>query len=77
MKYIFNKYSKNLPFQIKDQIRELNLKVIESVGPEILSELNQYFGYLKDSQTRPIPMARPHNVSSAGTRTLPSIIITY
>ncbi len=74
MLYIFNEYGQNLPFRIKDQIRELNAKVAKEVGPQIISQLEQYVGYIRDISQQPTPIDRPMNVSAAGNRTLPSVM---
>lgn len=77
MTYIYHFYAKNLPINITDQVRSLNLKVTESIGPEIISQIDQYIRYLHDSQNQPVPMDRPVNLSSAGTKTLPSVSTTF
>lgn len=71
MKYIYYEYGSNIPFNITDQIRDLNSKVIDLVSPRMLTFLQQYVGYINDINTyRPID--NPINVSAKGSRTLPS-----
>lgn len=76
MLYIYNFWSQNLPFKITDQIRELNKKTVLEVGPQIISQLEQYTAYMRDiSRPAPwVPIDRPVNVSSSGNRTLPSVM---
>lgn len=71
MRAMFLTYAKNNPFQIAEQVNELNKMVIEWAIPRIISEIDQYAFYLKDISHLPIPMEKPLNVSSAGTKSLP------
>lgn len=50
MRYIWIQYSKNLDFDYKNQIKELNCKVITEILPGVLTNIDQYYGYLKDYQ---------------------------
>lgn len=70
MRSIYLQYSKNLPYQIKEQIKELDDMVISYCVPKILTEVEQYLSYKVDVSTLPKPMERPQNLSSAGTKTL-------
>ncbi len=71
MRAMYLTYAKNNPFQIDAQINELNRLVVEWAVPRIVSEIDQYAFYLKDISHLPIPMEKPLNVSSAGTKSLP------
>lgn len=71
MRAMYLTYAKNNPFQIAEQVNELNKMVIEWAIPRIISEIDQYAFYLKDISHLPIPMEKPLNVSSAGTKSLP------
>ena len=71
--YIYKTHAQNLPYQIKEQVRRLNKILVNEIVPDILTNLDQYVGYL-DTINNPIrPIDRPINVSSKGTRTLPSV----
>ena len=48
MRYIFIEFSKNLLFDIKNQIKELNCRVINELVPKILTEVSQRINYLKE-----------------------------
>jgi hypothetical protein len=70
MRSIYLQYSKNLPNNIIEQIKDLNKRVLEFVVPRVLIEMNQYETYLKDASTLPVPLSRGENTSSTGTKFL-------
>ena len=76
MTYIFSNYSENLPYNIKKQIKVLNDLVVQNVVPGIITNLQQYIGYLKDASQLPDPLPRPINVNDMG-KTLPSVTNIY
>lgn len=59
------------------QVKQLNKRVVDFVVPDMLTEIKQYYGYLKDVNEPLKPLERPMNVSSAGRRSLPSITTTW
>jgi hypothetical protein len=71
MRGLYLQYAKNNPFNIEGQINELNKLVIEWSVPRIMSEIEQYQYYLNDISHLPIPLEKPLNMSSAGTKSLP------
>lgn len=71
MRAMYLQYAKNNPFDIQGQILELNDLVIKWAAPRIMSEIDHYFYYLNDISHLPIPLEKPLNMSSAGTRSLP------
>lgn len=71
MRGMYLQYAKNTPFNIDGQIQELNKMVVDWSVPRIISEIDQYQYYLKDISTLPVPLEKPLNMSSAGTRSLP------
>jgi Family of unknown function (DUF5761) len=77
MRAMYLQYALNLNCKYKEQVDDLNTKVIEFAVPQIITEAQQYHGYLRDVQYMPMPMDRPANVSSAGTRTLRSVTTTF
>ena len=77
MKYIFNEYAQHLPFNIKEQIIELNNKVCDIVSKDIIDNLEAQEKYIRDSTNQPTLIDRPQNVTSAGNRTLPSVSTTF
>jgi len=77
MRSIYLQHSKNLECNYKEQIEELNMLVLQWIIPHILSEIEQYMGYIKTVQQLPIPLPLPKNISSAGTRSLRSVTSTF
>ena len=68
---------KYLPFKIKHQVKELNRKVVNYLVPDMVSEMKQEYGYIKEINKPLEPIDRPINVSSAGRLNLPSITTTW
>ncbi len=71
MRAIYLTYGRNLPYNIKEQIEELNQRVAEWCVPKIAAEVSMYSKYLQDLDTMPVPMEHPVSLSSAGTKSLP------
>ena len=71
MRAIFLQYSKNNPFNVAGQIKDLNDLIVEWSVPRIMSAVDHYNYYLNDISHMPIPLSQPLNMSSAGTRSLP------
>ena len=70
MRSIYLQYCKHKQYNIVEQVKELNSKVIDYAVPNILVELNQYINYKKDASSLPIPLEHAKYVSSAGTKIL-------
>lgn len=70
MRSIYLQYSKNQPFNILEQVRELNGKVLEFCVERIMNEIVIYSKYKKDLASLPDPMERSVNTSSRGSRVL-------
>lgn len=71
MRYVFIEYSRNLPYDINNQIKNLNYRVVNEILPTVISNIDQKLGYLKDIQTQPIGPPLPINTKNLN-RTLPS-----
>jgi len=71
MRAMYLQYAKNNPQNIQGQINELNNMVIQWSAPRIVSEIEHYQYYLNDISHLPVPLEKPLNMSSAGTRSLP------
>ena len=70
MRAMYLQYAKNQTFNLEGQIAELNKMVVDWSAPRIVSEITQYEFYLNDISHLPVPMEKPLNMSSAGTRSL-------
>ena len=77
MRSMFIQHAKHLPYNIKEQIRELDDLVADEVVPGIVSEIKAHFGYLKRAFGEREIMEHPINVSNAGQKTLPSVTRTF
>lgn len=73
MRYVFIEYSRNLPFKIEDQIKDLNCRVVGEILPQVISSVDQKIGYLRDINTQPIGPPLPINTKKVN-RTLPTSV---
>jgi hypothetical protein len=71
MRGMYYQYARNLESNIKDQVEDLNKKVIDWSSPHILSAVDHYYYYINDISHLPVPMQQPQNISRAGTKSLP------
>ena len=70
MRSIYFQYGKNAPNNIKEQVLDLNTRVIDWCVPEILSNIKQSDKYIMDISTMPVPLDRSILPSQKGLRTL-------
>jgi len=77
MRAMYLQHAKNLPNQLAEQVNELNRLVVEFAWPKVLSEVEQYIGYVKNLEYLPQLIPLPVNNSSKGTRTLRSVTTTF
>jgi hypothetical protein len=77
MRSIFLQHSPNLQDNITKQIEYLNKLVIDWATPRIITEIEQYNGYINEVQYMPTPIDRPKNLSSKGEKTLKSVTTTF
>ena len=77
MRSIYLQHSPNLPNKIKEQIKYLNDLVINWCTEQIIPEVNQYLGYIKEIEYMPEPIDLPLNLSSKGSRSLRSVTTTF
>ena len=77
MRAIYLQFSLNQDKNFKQQINYLNKLVLDYCVPNVLSEVEQYLGYLDNVQKLPNPLPLPENLSSAGTKTLRSVTTTF
>ena len=72
MRSIFLQNSKNLDYDLKNQILQLNNLVLNYCVENVISGILAHVGYIKDIEQPYVLMEHPQNVNSAGTRTLRS-----
>ncbi len=72
MRYIYFEYGKNLPFNYAQQVKELNIRTIKYIIPDMITNIKQQYDYIRDINSPMKTLDRPLNVNSAGRRSLPS-----
>lgn len=77
MRAIYLQFSLNQDKDFDKQINYLNKLVLSYCVPNVLTEVEQYLGYLDNVQKLPNPLPLPENLSSAGTKTLRSVTTTF
>ena len=77
MRAIFLQYAKHWPYQIPEQIDELNQLVASQVVPTILSEVTGHLIFLKDKFSGLTPLPPPVNVNISGLKTNRSVTSTF
>jgi hypothetical protein len=75
MRYIFIEYCKHLPYNIIEQIKELNCKVINEIVPMIITNITQHTKYLEDIQSGLKLLSLPINTQK--NKTLRSVTTTF
>lgn len=70
MQTMYLRHGQDQMYNIVEQVRTLNAKVLEYAVPEILKELDMYEKYLKDQSSLPVPLDHSTNVSSKGEKVL-------
>lgn len=68
MRSIYMKNSENLPYNVVEQVRELNTLVLNYAIPTIVKELDQYATYRRDQSSLPIPMERSQATTIKGSK---------
>jgi hypothetical protein len=77
MRSTYLQHSPNLEYKYKEQIEYLNNLVVDWSVSQIIPQLEQYIGYLKEVEYMPLPIDLPVNLSSKGSRTLRSVTSTF
>jgi hypothetical protein len=77
MRSMFIQHARHVPDHIALQIQELNNLVVDDIVPNVISEINAYFGYLERAFAPRQILDRPECISNAGLRTLPSVTRTW
>jgi hypothetical protein len=74
---IFKTKARHLPGQTIRQIKRLNNQVVDYIIPDMITNIKQHYGYIKEINEPIKPIMRPVNVSNAGRKTLPSITTSW
>lgn len=77
MRSMYIQHARHVPDHIKEQIQELNNLVTDDIVPNVISEINAYFGYLERTFAPRQILDRPECISNAGLKTLPSVTRTW
>ena len=72
MRGVYFDKGKNLPDNPIRQVKILNQQTVDYLVPDLISNIKQYFGYIRDINQPLQPIMRPMNASFGGRRTLPS-----
>ena len=72
MRYVFIEYGRNLPYDVKGQIKDLNCRVVSEILPNVMTNADQKIGYLRDINTQPVGPPLPISTGRV-ERTLPSM----
>ena len=75
--YYLQQGQNNPAISVREQVNRLNAIVISYAVPNVISKVKQYNGYIQSVESLPVPIPLPTNVSSAGTRLLPSVTTTF
>jgi len=73
MRYIYLDYGKNLPTHINEQVKELNIRTIKYIIPDMITNIKQQYDYIRDINSPLNPPNQPVNANNAGRQTLPSL----
>ena len=76
MKFVWNLYAKHLPYNIKEQIKELNCKVVGEIRDGVISNAMQKIDYLVEISTPRKLLPLPVNVNNLDKQ-LPPISEIY
>lgn len=68
MRSIYLQYSENLPYEIVEQVRDLNTRVLNYAIPTIVKELEIYNTYRRDQASLPVPLERSMSTTIKGSK---------
>jgi hypothetical protein len=73
MRYIFIEHARHLPYDIKEQIRELNCRVVTDILPNIITNVEQKLEYIKLIESPRQILSLPISTNNKNRKTLPSV----
>mgnify|MGYP006276459327 CR=1 FL=1 len=71
MRAMYLQHGRNLPYDIKGQVRKLNAFVLDYCVQRIVSEIGMYMRYRHDISHLPVPLDHAPLATTKGSRTLP------
>lgn len=77
MESSYYSYGRFLPTEVNAQVEELNYITIKETVPEIITQIKQQLGYIRDISFPRQVMSLPMNVNNAGRQTTRSISSIY
>ncbi len=77
MRYVFLEHARHLPYNILEQIRELNLRVVNEIVPIVITQITQRTEYLKTIAEPRNILSLPINVHGGSRQNLPSVTTTF
>jgi hypothetical protein len=77
MRYVFLEHARHLPYNILEQIRELNLRVVNEIVPIVITQITQRTEYLKTIAEPRNVLPLPINVHGGSRQNLPSVTTTF
>lgn len=72
MRGVYFDKGKNLPDNPIRQVKILNQQTVDYLVPDLISNIKQYFGYIRDINQPLQPFPWPQNVNNSGRRTVAS-----
>jgi hypothetical protein len=77
MRAVFLQDAKHLPTHLVRQVKLLNEKTVVYIVPDMITNIKQHYGYIRDINKPLEPMMRPLNVNNAGRKMLPSMTTIF
>jgi hypothetical protein len=78
MRHIYLEHAVNQNENVMQQVADLNFRVLTFAVPNVLNNIQNYLGYMKDKGTNVIPsLERPENVNLYGTKSSDNYDIWY
>jgi hypothetical protein len=75
MNNVYHDYAKHLPYNLKEQVQELDDRVVNFITPWLINEIESYQNYLIDSNAPLRPPELPLNVVKQRKESLPSMFL--
>jgi hypothetical protein len=73
MNNVYHDYAQHLPYNLKEQVLELDNRVVNFITPWLINEIESYQNYLIDANTPLQPPELPLNIVKQRKESLPSM----